>query len=73
MQKTQVRFLGGKDLLEKEMATPSNILAWEVLWAEESGGLKPMGSQELDRHDLATKQLTYWKNPYRVCCLLSYS
>ena len=32
MQETQVRFLGGEDPLEKEMATHSSILAWEIPW-----------------------------------------
>ena len=35
MQKIWVQFLGGEDPLEKEMATHSNILAWEIPWAEE--------------------------------------
>ena len=30
---------GLEDILEKEMATPSSILAWEIPWAEELGGL----------------------------------
>ena len=34
--------------LEKEMATCSSILAWEVPWIEEPGGLQSMGSKELD-------------------------
>ena len=37
------------------MATCSSILAWEIPWAEESGGLQSMGSQII-RHNLATKQ-----------------
>ena len=45
---TWVRFLGWEDLLEKEMATHSSILAWRVPWTEEPGGLQSMGSQELD-------------------------
>ena len=45
----QVRFLGGEDSLDKEMATHSSILAWEIPWTEEPGGLQSMGSQELDR------------------------
>ena len=40
--------LGRKDPLEEEMATHSSILAWEILWTEEPGGLHSMGSQELD-------------------------
>ena len=35
--------LGGKDPLEKEMATHSSILAWEIPWTEESGGLQSTG------------------------------
>ena len=49
-QKTQVRFLGWEDSLEKEMATHSHILAWEVPLFEESGGLQSMGSQRVG-HD----------------------
>ena len=38
--------LGQEDPLEKEMATCSNILAWEIPWTEETGGLQPMGLQK---------------------------
>ena len=38
--------LGPEDPLEKEMATQSSILAWEIPWTEESGGLWSMGSQK---------------------------
>ena len=41
----QVQSFGGEDVLEKEMATHSSILAWEILWSEEPGGLQFMGSQ----------------------------
>ena len=47
MQETRVRSLGQEDLLEKKMATHSKILAWEIPWTEEPGGLQSMGSQEL--------------------------
>ena len=46
MQETQVRFLGREDPLEKEMATHSSILAWEIPWTEKPGGLQSMGSQK---------------------------
>ena len=46
MQEMQVRSLGGKDPLEKEMATNSSIFAWEIPWTEEPGGLQFMGSQK---------------------------
>ena len=45
MQETWVQFLGQEDPLEKEMATHSSILAWEILWTEEPGWLQPMGLQ----------------------------
>ena len=48
MQETQVRFLGWEDLLEKEMATHSHILARRILWTEEPGRLQSVGSQESD-------------------------
>ena len=38
--------VGQEDPLEKEMATHSRILAWEILWAEAPGGLQSMGSQK---------------------------
>ena len=41
--KTQVRSLGWKDPLEKEMATHSSVLAWEIPWTEEHGELQSMG------------------------------
>ena len=40
-----VEFLDWEDPLEKEMATHSSILAWEVPWTEEPGRLQSMGSQ----------------------------
>ena len=46
VKETEVRSLDWEDLLEKEMATPSSILAWEIPWTEEPGGLQPMGSQK---------------------------
>ena len=48
MQETWVLSLGQKDPLEKGMATHSSILAWEVPWIEEPGGLQSMGSQRVE-------------------------
>ena len=48
MQKMQVWPLGQKNPLEKEMAAHLNILAWEIPWTEEPGGLQSMESQESD-------------------------
>ena len=39
MQETWVQSLGQEDPLQKEMATHSSILAWEIPWTEEPGGL----------------------------------
>ena len=44
----QVQSLGRGDSLEKEMATHSSILAWEIPWTEKPGGLQFMESQESD-------------------------
>ena len=41
-----VKSLGGEDSLEEEMATHSSILACEIPWIEEPGGLQSMGSQK---------------------------
>ena len=46
MQETWVRSLGQEDPLQKEMATHSNNLAWEIPWTEEAGRLQSMGSQK---------------------------
>ena len=45
MQETWVQCLGQEDPLEKEMATHSSILAWEIPWTEEPGGLQFTGLQ----------------------------
>ena len=56
MQKMQVRSLGQKDPLEKEMATHCSILAQEIPWIEEPGELQSTGLPEV-RHDRATDAL----------------
>ena len=45
MVEPQVQSLGWEDSLEKEMATHSSDLAWEIPWTKEPGGLQSMGSQ----------------------------
>ena len=53
MQETQeawVGSLGQKDPLKEDMATHSNILAWEILWIEETGRLQSRGSQRVGRN-----------------------
>ena len=55
MQETWVWSLGQEDSLEEEMVPHSSILAWDIPWTEEPGGLQSMGSQRAG-HDLVTKQ-----------------
>ena len=53
VQETRVQSLGREDLLEKEMATHSSILAWKIPRTEKPGRLQSMGSQRV-RHDWVT-------------------
>ena len=46
MQEIRVPFLGWEDSLEKEMATYSSILAWDIPWTEEPSMLQFTGSQK---------------------------
>ena len=46
MQETRVAPLSQEDLLQKEIATRSSILAWEIPWTEEPCGLQSMESQK---------------------------
>ena len=55
-QEMQVWALGQEDPLEKEMAIHSNILAWEIPWAEEPGGYSPWGRKESD----TTEHMCYY-------------
>ena len=56
MQEMEVWSLGQEDPLEKEMAAHSSILAWEIPWTEEPGGLQSRGVIRVG-HDLVTKAL----------------
>ena len=49
IQETWVRFLGGEDPLEKEMATHSSVLAWRIPWTEEPGGYSLWGHKSRTR------------------------
>ena len=51
----QVRSLGQEDSLEKEMATHSSTVAWEISWTEEPGRLQSMGPQRVG-YNLVAKQ-----------------
>ena len=48
MRETQVRSLGQEDPLEEEMATHTSILAREIPWMEEPGGLQSLGLQRVN-------------------------
>ena len=61
MQEVWVQSLGWENPLEKEIATHLSILAWEIPWTEEPGGLQSMGSQIVG-HNLATKQQIFYNN-----------
>ena len=69
MQEMWARTLGQEALLDEEMATHSNNLAWKISWTEEPGRLQSMGSQRAghDRSDLAHmlgedgKHILSWK------------
>ena len=50
MQETLVRSLGWEDPLEKETATRSSTLAWNIPWTEEPGGLQSMGLQRVGNY-----------------------
>ena len=54
VQETWVRSLGWEDLLEKKMVTHSSILAWEIPFSEDPGGLQ--GSKELDTTEQVNMQ-----------------
>ena len=61
-QEMQVRSLGQEDPLELEMAPHSSILAWNIPWAGEPGGLQSMWPQRVE-HDSA--------HTYVICAQLS--
>ena len=58
-QSMQFRSLGQEDPLEEDMATHSSVLAWEIPWTEEPGGLYPMGSQRVG-HSWACMRLSLY-------------
>ena len=56
MHQTGIPSLGREDYLEIEMATQPSILAWEIPWTEESGGLQSMGSQRIESDQIRSDQ-----------------
>ena len=77
MWETWVQSLGWEDVLEKEMATHSSILAWKIPWIEEPGRLQSLGSQRVG-HDsetslsLFTYAVSLIKSPSTVQVLSSW-
>ena len=69
MQETWVPSLGRANPLEKEMATHSTILAWEIPWTEEPGGLQSMGVTKRVGHNLATTQFKFADDDGMYYCL----
>ena len=57
-----VQSLGLRDPLEKEMAIHFSILAWKILWTEETGGLQSVGSQRVRRELAAEQQQILWSS-----------
>ena len=57
MQEMQIQFLRWEDPLEEEMATHSNILAWEIPWTKEPGRLQSTGALEDTIHKVAKTQI----------------
>ena len=67
-QDTLVQSLGWEDLLEKEMATHSSILAWKIPWTEEPDRLQSMGSQRVG-HSCA---ISLFKNKHTLYICFNY-
>ena len=63
MQGMRVQSLGQEGPLEKEMATHSSILAWEIPWIEEPGGYRPWGHKSDMNEQLNNDKFTYLFNP----------
>ena len=61
MWETRVQSLGREDLLEKGMATRSNILAWRIPWTEEPDGLQSMGLQRVGHNRVALTHSHLWR------------
>ena len=64
-----VKNLGQEDPLEEELATHTSILAWEIPWTEEPGGLQSMRSQESD----TTQLLNYCKTLFNFVIAYVYN
>ena len=65
MQDIWIQSVCWKDILEKEGATHTSILAWQIPWTEAPGGIQSMGSQRVG-HDWTTNTHTKWERG-RIC------
>ena len=68
MWKTWVRSLGQEDPLEKEMATPSSILAWRIPWTEDPGRIQSMGSLRVGHNSVTSLSLftfMHWRRKWQ--------
>ena len=72
VQETQVLSLGWEDSLEKEVATHSSILAWEIPWTEELVGYTPWGHKEADTTERLTPSLLPFPPEAAFLCLRCY-
>ena len=72
MRETQVPSLGWEDLLEKEMATHSSILAWKIPWTEGPGRLQSMGSQRVGHNWATSLYFTLYVHLYTSVCVYTY-
>ena len=70
MQERWVQSLAQEDPLEEGMATLSSVIAWEIPWTEEPGGLQSLGLQRVG-HDLATKQQQLCSRHQSSCLCIS--
>ena len=73
MQEMQVLSLGGEDPLEKEMASHSSILAWEISWKEESGVTKELGMIATKQQQLQEKKEVHHVPSWSKQNIASYS
>ena len=68
MQETWVQSLDWEDLLEKEMATHSSILAWKIPWVRSLVGYSPWGRKELDTTERLHFHFSLWKAWWHPGC-----
>ena len=69
MQEMQVWPLSWEYSLEKKIATHSSILAWEIPWTEETGGLRSIGLQK-SLHDLVPKTSEEAVESGKILCIV---